>query len=188
MDIFIEQIIECKTDRRGIALKIGIIAGMFLFGAVFVTAAVIYGGVVSVIALAAISGVIWLGVNLFKGLTVEYEYILTNKELDIDKIIGRRKRKRLITLDLTKAEKFDVYSERNAKEAEASFADAETTVSAHDNTFVGMWYLTVRHDVHGKAVLLFNPNDAFIIKVNNALPSRAKNRTVSERSQERAWS
>ena len=167
MDVFIEQIIETKSDSRRIVLRVGLIAAIVLLSGVFVFAALLFPGPFSVIAIAAIFGVIWLGISLIKGSTVEYEYILTNKELDIDKIKGRSKRKRLVTFNLLNAEKLDIYSDDTS-------ISADVTVSAHDNTYTHMWYLLIKHDLHGDVVLLFNPNDAFVTKLNNALPLKAR--------------
>ncbi|MCL1903621.1 MAG: hypothetical protein FWF94_04305 [Oscillospiraceae bacterium] len=172
MDIFIEQIIEAKPDLRANVLKISVIASMVLFCGLLLLAAVAFMGSISFIAAAAILGVIWLGVHFFKGLTVEYEYILTNKDLDIDKITGRRNRKRLITLNLANAESFNICKE------EVSF-NADVTVSAHDNTYLNMWYLIVKHDSLGRVILLFNPNDRFAVKLNKALPGNTRNNNIN---------
>ena len=173
MDVFIEQIIERKPDSRHSLIRLCLIAAVTLISGLFLTAALLFGDFIVIIAFAGIAGAIWFGVLLIKGMEVEYEYILTNKELDIDKIIGKRKRQRMITLNLLNAEKFVLCTE------EVSF-NADVTVLAHDNTYANMWCLVVKHDVHGKAVLLFNPNDSFAIKLNNALPKRVRNEKIIE--------
>lgn len=172
MDIFIEQIVTAKPTKHNILSRMFIIAGIVIFSGLFLFAAIAFTGAIEVISLAAIPGVIWLGLYFFRGLTVEYEYTLTNQELDIDKIIGRRKRKRMVTLDLSNAEKFDIYGE------EERFS-ADVTVSAHDNTYTKLWVLTVKHNSLGYVILLFNPNDEFALKLNKVLPARARNQKIT---------
>lgn len=172
MDVFVEQIITRRADTRATIAKIAILVGTAAVCAACATAALMFfGHPISLLAIAAIVGAIWLGNSIVKGQHVEYEYILTNntvnKELDIDKIMGRDKRKRMVTLKLSQAEKFGVYAPETAE-------SADTTVSAHDNTYTNMWYLVVKHETHGKVLLLFNPNDDLAAKLNAALPPRAK--------------
>lgn len=44
-------------------------------------------------------------------MSVEYEYIVTNGEMDIDKIIAKRRRKRLITVNARTFERFGPFKE-----------------------------------------------------------------------------
>ena len=41
---------------------------------------------------------------------MEFEYIYTNGEIDIDKIMAKRKRKRLLTLKISSFDSFDEFS------------------------------------------------------------------------------
>jgi len=179
MDVFIEQIVERKPLFHDRLLKT-----LLLLAMASLTAALLFAGIaflsmpfISFSALAAVPGAIWLGIHFLKGLTVEYEYILTNKELDIDKIIGKRKRKRMFTFDLNNAEKLDICEEGGE-------FSADVTVSAHDNSYTNMWYLIIKHDSHGRVLLLFNPNDAFAVKLNNALPHRIRNSKIPQNVKE----
>jgi hypothetical protein len=176
MDIFIEQIVSKKPDTRDKFLKVfmlSVTGALISFcGAVFYVFMML--PFISFVALAAIPGIIWVANYSLKSTHTEYDYILTNKDLDFDKITGRSKRKRMISLNLANAEKLDVFGE------DASPCGADTTVAAHDNSFVNIWYLIVKDDKHGRVVVLFNPNDRFIVKLNKMLPARARNRKVDE--------
>ena len=175
MDVFIEQIVTRKPGTRGTVFKAGIIAFVVLLCAFFLAVFLIFTvfPFISFVAVAAIPGVIWLGMHVIKSLHIEYEYILTNKDLDIDKIKGKSKRRRMITLDLTNAEEFDMYSVGTS-------LSVDTTVSAHDNSYVNMWYLIVKHKSHGRVALLFNPGDEFIVKLNKSLLPRVRNKKITE--------
>ena len=98
MDRFSEQLVAKQPTGKDMFLRgLYIAAAMLLIGA-FVFFLGAFGMWIIVLALSA--AVIWGLVWLLQGTSVEYEYIVTNDDLDIDKIIGRRKRKRLITVSL----------------------------------------------------------------------------------------
>ena len=47
---------------------------------------------------ALVALIAWVGYRAYLMFNVEYEYIVTNGELDIDRIIARRGRKRMINI------------------------------------------------------------------------------------------
>lgn len=176
MDIFIEQLVAKKSAPRDVLVKLGV----FVIIAALCTGCTMVGFLfwglpfIAFSAFAASIGVIYLGSQFVKGLSVEYEYILTNnannKELDIDKITGKSKRRRLFTFDLTKVESFGKCSDAPDK----AVSNACITVSAHDNTYVNLWELVMSQNEQGKVVLLFNPNEEFVEKLNGVIPNRAR--------------
>ncbi len=148
MDNICEQIV-LKSRTSGDRTKaVLIILGMAVLSAVLLFLAFITGFLVFL--LVAIAGVVG-GIYLLNGIEVEYEYIVTNNELDIDKIVGRRTRKRMITVDLSKAEDLCVYSAENEPES-------DTTVFATTGLEKDAYYLFVQHSDYGKVGIIFNPN------------------------------
>ena len=108
MDIFHEFIVKKKKDTTDILLTVGIIfaAIVLTFVLLFVTMAVnMQMQVVGGIGFVLIFLMWWGAKNLISSRNIEYEYILTNSELDIDKIIGRRGRKRLLTVNFREIER-----------------------------------------------------------------------------------
>ncbi|MBR6720142.1 MAG: hypothetical protein IKL74_04465 [Clostridia bacterium] len=104
MDLFTERLIPKKIMGKDIALAVLLFvvaliisAASFVFlgfAAIIITALVLYG------AYYFASGILF----------VEYEYTLTNEELDIDKIIAKRKRVSLKSYnvkDFTEGGKYD---------------------------------------------------------------------------------
>ncbi len=94
MDVFKEQMIAVKPNSKTQIKKTLVI----VVGIILAVVGMIFGGsfIGPIIVVAALFG----GSYLIKGMNLEYEYILTNDELDIDKIMNKEKRKRLLTLDL----------------------------------------------------------------------------------------
>ena len=149
MDRFSEQLISKCSTGKDILLRILIVLGAFLLSA----AVLLFLGSLgmTLIAICLIAGVVWAAVWLFQGTFVEYEYIVTNDDLDIDKIIGRRKRRRLITLSLNKAKELTEYSSEGE-------INADITVMAHDESGDGIYCFICETKKYGNVAVLFNPD------------------------------
>ena len=91
-DIFIEHLVVQKTTPLSIALRVLYSMGYL----VLCFAVMVFLGDLVIIVMA---GGLYLLYLLFKHLNVEFEYILTNGEMDVDRITGRSKRKRMFTVD-----------------------------------------------------------------------------------------
>lgn len=102
MDIFFEQLVKIKKTGKtylayaGIALAaIIIMAASYLFLPqlfIIIAAATLYGAY-----------------KLYSMLSVEYEYIITNSTMDIDKITAKSSRKRILSFELTAVERVEKY-------------------------------------------------------------------------------
>jgi hypothetical protein len=107
---------------------------------------------------------------LFTGMAVEYEYTFTNGELDIDKIIGQRKRQHLITVD---AEKFEDFGAVTADTPEKPDA---TLVLCTDNTGEGEYYADLTTEEYGETRIIFTPSEKMISYIEEALPRNLRYR------------
>lgn len=110
MDVFCEYMVKKKKTFKDSLIVAGIIAAavflslivfFFLFGLlfgfeVFVVAGIIYGALIFI-----------------RRTDIEYEYILTNSVLDIDKIMSKKTRKRVISIDFKNIEICNHLSEEN---------------------------------------------------------------------------
>lgn len=168
MDNICEQLISKSRSSADFIKIAAIVTGSVLLAAVCMFFAIVLG--FTVLILLAV-GILAAGIWILNGVNVEYEYIITNNEMDIDKIIGRRKRKRMITVDISNAEDFAAYS------AEANI-DANVTVHASSGLEKDAHYLLVRHNDYGMVKVIFNPNEkmreAIVQELPNALRARIK--------------
>lgn len=152
MDRFSEQLVERQGDKKTAFLK-GLIVAVDILVITLITLITIWSGlIISPIWLLAVAGSIWLAVYMWKGLNTEYEYIVTNDDLDIDKISGKRKRKRLISVDLKSVDDFAPY----LNETELN---PDVTVLADDGTGIDMWYVFIETESTGKVAIIFNPDE-----------------------------
>ncbi len=163
-DFYAEQLIS-KNSSGGDTVKkilIGLattLAAIFIFGVTLVLFPV---------NLLLIGFVFYGGYYFMTGVDTEYEYILTNGDLDIDKIIGKRKRKRLITANISEFTAFGKLSEAGVG------PEGATTVLVTDGTEENAYYADFRHQSAGNVRLIFMPNEKMLNGIALYLPRQLK--------------
>ena len=96
MDIFCEYMVKHKKTAKDSLMAAALIVGAVLL--TFIIFLLLFGRLMGfeVFVIAAV----WYGaIFLIRKTNIEYEYILTNSVLDIDKIMSKKTRKRVISID-----------------------------------------------------------------------------------------
>ncbi len=165
MDIFLEYIVSRKKGAKEILKIAGILIAMFvlLMLCTFLLLTPISG-----IVLLLIAGVIYGAYYLISAQNVEYEYIVTNGELDVDSIVNRRKRKRLITVH---SRTFDIVAPvgdaRYKNEENANFTRVIDASSRANN---GREYFAVFSKDGQKIKLVFEPTERMLEAFKTFVP------------------
>lgn len=162
MDTFIEQLVAKADNAKEKAVKILIGAAAVILAVGLFILLLMYGLTPVGIVLAA--GIFYGAYWLISEREIEYEYILTNGDLDIDKIIAKKKRKRLLTIKLKTFERFGKLSE--APQADESV----TTVLAASGYADEAFFADFNHSRHGKTRLIFSPDEKFREKMEPFFP------------------
>ena len=103
-----------------------------------------------------------LGTSFYK----EYEYIFTAGELDIDCIVARSKRSRLLTVKVASADKGGIYRpERMEREHFDAKIFAYCDANDPDNR-----YLVVNDSKKGRVLLVFSPDEKLLKNMRPYLP------------------
>ena len=97
MDLFMEHLVPHKRTGKDLFLLIAIIAGACILMALALIL-LLFPATAGMWLLIEVA-IIFFAILFIKRTSVEYEYILTNNELDIDKILAKSNRKRLITIN-----------------------------------------------------------------------------------------
>ena len=100
---------------------------------------------------------------------LEYEYLYLDREISIDKILSKQKRKKVRTLELSKMEficpknshQLDPYKARNVKTADFSSKDPEARV----------WALLYK-DQNSEEIILLEANDEMIKAIKSVYPRK----------------
>lgn len=160
-DRFTEHLVKKVPSSQDSAKKLMLILGaaVLVIGTAFV--AIVTGWlIILTITIALIYGAYYI----LSGLGVEYEYTFTNGELDIDKIMGQRKRTNLITVD---AEKFEDFGKVTADTPEKENA---TLILCSDNTGEGEYYADLTTEEYGETRIIFTPSEKMAAYIEEALP------------------
>lgn len=157
MDIFCEQLVKKQRTGKDILISIG-----FVFAAILVAFVVIlFFAKFMSIGLLAIVGAFWGAVKLISNRNVEYEYIVTNSVLDIDKIMAKKSRKRVFSVDFK-----DIEACRPVDNGEINGKIIDLTPAGIED---GVYRVDFMQNAE-KTVLLFKPNIKVITNLKNASP------------------
>lgn len=170
MDIFVEQIVKKESSGKDTVLKllIGIGMAVLLAVCVFVTLCTYWGSVAILVAF----GICFGGYYLLTNFNCEYEYIVTNGEIDIDKIVAQRKRIRLIT---AKASTFEAFGEyKDAPEAASDVTVVMATGINESSAETSVYYADFKHSSAGNVRLVFSPEEKVVEAISPFLPRQLK--------------
>ena len=169
MDSYSEQLIakaRTSADTAKIVLSLvgsALIAGLCVFFMLMTGAAALI-----LLAIIAIGVGVWIAGNI----GIEYEYIVTNDEMDIDKIIGKRKRKRMITVDIKKTTIFEALPYENEQ--------FDVIVKASSGLKKDAYCMFVEHSDYGNVKIIFNPNRKTRDAIAQALPRQLREKVVKK--------
>lgn len=167
-DVYIEYMVKKKNDLKTTLTKVAILFSSLLV--CFFALLLIRSMFIGQIALLAAVGSIVLAWYLITGLNLEFEYIYTNGEMDIDKVSAKRKRKRMLTVQISSFEQFDVYDKEKVRTSDYEMVFVACTHQSDE----GVYYASFRGKKGQKCLLLFNPNDG----IKNAIEAQMKRRRV----------
>jgi capsule polysaccharide export protein KpsC/LpsZ len=158
LDVFSEQLVKSKART---AVKIIIV---FLFA---VCAFVVLSFIMPPISVVICAGLLWLAWYVSGSQDIEYEYILTNNDFDIDKITAKRKRKRLITIKISTFTDF-------FKAGTAQLQNANVKVIDVSGRTGDIYIALCSHEKLGKVELRFTPGEEFIENLEKVFPRDLK--------------
>lgn len=168
MDCVCEQLVAKKRTGADVMKVIGLV-----FAAAVISAVCVYFFPTLPILIFGIPGSIALCIWLCRSIGSEYEYIITNNQMDIDKIIGKSRRKRMITIDLSKAQDY------TEKELPTGGNRAKTTVHASSGNKDDIAFLYAEHADYGTVMLIFSPNEKIKKAIVQQVPGMLRTRLLS---------
>ena len=171
MDSFVEQIVKKTPNSKDTAKKVFIVVAMCLLSALLAFVMMFIPAFAG-ISFLLLFGVMYGGYYLITGCDVEYEYIVTNGEIDIDKIIAKRKRSRLITGKVSSFEAFGKYE--NAPDIDSNVTIVNAVGTSLSGNETEMWYADFTHASAGKVRLIISAEDKVIEAIRPFLPRQLK--------------
>ncbi len=172
MDFFKECIIKKKKTMQDVmSVVITLMVGIMVFYCIFLQAA---SGKLVLAVPMEFAAVVYLMYRIITSMNVEFEYSVTNGDIDIDKIISKRQRKRLVSLKLRNVEYFAPFEDEYIKVAEDS--GVKKVIDASGGVGASGLYFAIYYNNNEKTCLLFEPTDEMIENFYNYIP-RSLNHT-----------
>lgn len=170
MDNFAEQLVkknETSSDKlkRVVMTVIGTAAALLLL---LLSALQLQNGLVATVGIILSVAAAFGTFHLVQSSMVEYEYTFTNGELDIDKIIAKKKRSEMLTVNVRKFTAFGKY-EDGMEETEDM-----TVVLVSDNIAEHEYYADFEHEEYGVTRLVFAPNEKMLSNIRKSLPAKLR--------------
>lgn len=155
MDTYVEFIVKKKKDFKDYLVWAG--ACIFAFICSFVVLSIPALAPYVVILFWLLVGIGYVAYRIITSRNIEFEYTVTNGELDIDKIINRKRRKRILTVDTKSFERFEPVNEGLL--AQIKTINPLVTIHAEGDTFAPDTYVAffIRNGV--KHCLFIQPNE-----------------------------
>ena len=168
MDIFIEKIVKRKNGLKEYALIFALIlAAVFVsfFAVVFLIDTL---QTITFILIAAIIYGLWYLIGLQN---IEFEYSLTNGELDIDTIINRRKRNRILGVNCKDFEIVAPYTDENIKQYSGASVSKKIFACSSLNDD-GLYFIVTSSKMYGKTLLVFQPDERMLNAFKTFIPKK----------------
>ncbi|MEE1077185.1 MAG: hypothetical protein UHY68_08005 [Acutalibacteraceae bacterium] len=166
MDAYTEQIIKHKKTYRDFLIKLAMIMSIFAVLSLGLILGIYVNFYFMFIGVACATYDIYLCHRVITGLDVEYEYQVTNNNLQIDKIMSKRRRKSILSIDIKKIEGFDKISDNRLN---ADRCDKVMQLGTYDDD-PSQYRFIVQTNKYGKIMVVFAPNQ----KVLNAIKLHLK--------------
>ncbi len=156
-DTYIEYLVKKRSTSKDILLKILIVlaaAGIAIL--LFLLSPIL--GMFSMFGYLIAFGAIYGAYRLISMMNLEYEYLLTNGDMDIDKIMNRNSRKRLLSVKCSSFEALGPY-----RAAEHQNKQYQTRIMACSSpSDPDVWYASFKHSKHGHTLLVFNTSERLL--------------------------
>ncbi len=157
MDTFVEQIVAIKKTGKIWAAYVGIAVVAVLL----MTVVTMFSGSLFIVFDALI---LFGAYKLYSTLSIEYEYIITNSTMDIDKIIAKSSRKRVVSFDLSAVLRIEKYTGKLSPDVEKDCFFACNP--SDENAYV----LTYKTEGKPQQSFVFTPNERMIAGMKSFLP------------------
>lgn len=168
MDIFIEQLVKKQKTNIDRLKEIGIIfLSILIFVIAFFLSRIFINFAIFLIAIAV--GALFLGYYIIKRINIEFEYIFTNGELDIDKIIARTSRKNLLTVNVKSFDSFGTYDLK--KQDKFKNQNYKIVFAGDYIQNKNLYYATFNmKNQQGRCLLIFTPDQQILSQIKKYLP------------------
>lgn len=170
MDNFAEQLVkrnETSSDKTR-RVFVAVVGGLFTLSLTLFSLTQLGNPLMALagFALAAVAG--YGAFAKFQNSFVEYEYTFTNGELDVDKIIAKKKRRPMVSANIRQLSDFGKYVDGMEEGADMAVIFATDNIASHE------YYADFTDEELGSTRLIFAPNEKMLENIKKALPAKLR--------------
>jgi len=160
MDIFIERIVAKKRDMKDNLISVGVILGSLLLFFILLNIPVVSQLINQLgLGIFIFAGLVYLSYRVIVSRNVEYEYILTNGDLDIDKITAKRKRKRIFS---GSCKEFDILARVKSEEFKKAIYSIKNRIDASSTMLSNNAFFITANYKGMKTMVIFEPDERML--------------------------
>ena len=164
MDTFIEKIVAKKKGVKDHLITIGVVL------AVLIAIPVIFNiPVIGNMGLLVSAVVIYLAYRIITSRNIEFEYIVTNGDLDIDKIVSQRKRKRIFSAS---CKDFDIVARVKSNSFSPRVQSIKNRIEAVSSVDSDNAYFATLNYKGEPTVVFFEPNEKMLENFRLFIPRK----------------
>lgn len=165
MDTFIEQIVKKKKTPVDHAITVALVLGLLALTAV----TLLFLQALPILFLL-LAGAFFGAYYLFTGLSREFEYSVTNGSIDIDTIIGRRSRKRIVSVSGRKIERLLPLDGADFRKE----AYQRVVMAAPSDREPDLFFFSYHSKKNGHTAVLFQPNERVLSALYEGLQTTVR--------------
>jgi hypothetical protein len=172
-DVFVEYMVARKPTTKIWAQKFFLSMAAVVTGLLPIIITIMLGVDVATLMPFTMIGAGWGMIMLFRRLNLEYEYIVTNGEMDVDRIMGRRTRRRMFTVDCRNFDILAPYKPEYKSEYESQTISSVVDVSSHFSA-PGRWFAVYNAKDGKRTLLIFEPNEKMLEAFRKYIRNKVK--------------
>jgi len=158
MDTFMEKIVGKKKTAKDYLIMAGLIFAVPVVFLALLNIPVI-GSFFASFSFAILAGLIYLAYYFIRSREIEYEYIVTNGDLDIDKIIARKRRKRILSVN---SKDFDVLARYKGKYYDKYMDNIQNRIEAVSSMDDKDIYFFIFNQKGEQTIVFFQPEERML--------------------------
>lgn len=163
-DAFMERIVVKKKSTVDILIISGVILASII--AFFAIPLIPY---VSQLWVMVVAGILFGAYYLIRSRNIEFEYIVTNGDLDIDKIIARRKRKRIFSAS---CKNFDVVARLSSEHYNHNVQNIKKRIESVSSLQSENVYFATLSYKNERTVVFFEPDERMLKAFKTYIPKK----------------
>lgn len=176
MDTFIEQLVNKKRTGMDIVKTIIIIVLAILIPLGFVALGFVINPYLIVVGFFVFLLLIYFAWYLIVSLNQEFEYAITNDNITVDKVIAKRRRKKVLDMNINEFDDFAKVSSGNFDNKKF----AKYYIACDDMNNENNYGATFNSETYGSSVLIFTPNEKVIDSIKPHLNIALRRKLMKE--------